>query len=640
MSSKEINTKVQLSGCDRACTDCHLKYFFEKHQDNPQFNIQCGGIPTEYIADEVLSQFSEGERDHAIGLMDPVVWAEITLGWVARWYQIEMLRCDSRYKVFRTGRRVGKSATMAIGILHRTIVNKGHKTLVLAPLKAQTGELFETIKKLINTNTGLSNSVRRIVGSPYPTIEFHNDSIIKFFTAGTSSGSGALSTRGQSANLLIMDEADYLATEDVNAFLAIRVESPNVQVWASSTPTGKRQHFYEWTKSDTWREFHYPSSVLPHWSPELEKECRKDAGTELNYVHEYEAGWGEDEQGVYQKSYVQLAQRDYQYSDMKVEDDWIYTMGVDWNDTKVGVEIAVVGYNPRNNWHYIVSRERVSKEGYTQTAAMEKIVLMNRIWNPKFIYVDAGHGGTQYENLTKYGWESLQKQGPNHPDSRLRYMLKKYDFGSTVEVHDPHTGQLVPKPAKAFLVNNSVRCFEQQEVKISKHDSELISQLHGYIIDRLTPTGNPVYKADKKWGDHGLDAVNLALVAFKLEMTNWGNPPVVSTIGFGGNFGAGRETQIVSPFQIEVKLDPQYEMKKRIEMTEQNRNQYDRGVDEDERKPRSQLPDQLSTTVKKLKPWYRPGWSSDEEWKFDREQKHRRGAKQRHNFKSGRRSSL
>lgn len=1052
-------TRVNLQACDKACTDCHLKYFSEKFKDTPKFGITCKGIPQTYIPDNVLAQFPLADKNKAIGLLDPVVWAKDMFDWKARWYQNLMLHCSAKHMVVRAGRRVGKSETIAVRVLHDMYNKEGHKNLVVAPFKSHTQVIFDKVKEFINKSPSVSNAVKRVVASPYPAIEMHNGSYARFFTAGTKSSSGAEVVRGQPAdcfvagtlvnttefavrpieslnldcpilggnetgcsvgeieylakkkdcniitfstvlttvhstpehpifdgerdvpakdakyaivslahqdltfsipvikarlagynfgdgyisggnersagfagqaedleqivedlcllgdsrhkitttykvneelgiagwvsefcstlaydllkdscphsyktlqqlsvpqwikndknyikaaflsglfsaestgieyqankktprqislrmvskerhwiqswleeikqlltdldietseiktwpktdndkwygelqvncakynidafiqkigfcynvkkrisaniwklyrhyeflyntkpwkknrtvrkligcsrevgaflnipkstvkyhrhlyhplyseekltpleltdfykwknhyvrlpifnrnkwdlgkadvynlqtddlkashrymaggmlthNCIYLDEADYLAEADINAILAIMTEHPDVRVWASSTPTGFRQHFWAWCENPRWKEFHFPSTVLPHWNKELELECREYAGTESNYLHEYMAAWGNPEQGVYQHTFIEAAKTQYEYIDMQPESGWIYCIGVDWNDAKIGTEICVVGWNPADKKHYIVARANIDKVGWTQTRAIEKLIELNRLWKPGFIYVDAGYGQVQYELLTKFGWDSLKTKGPNHPDSKFREHLVSYNFSSKIIVHDLYTKQPIEKDAKPFLVNNSVRCFEQGEIKYPTSDKELTEQLHDYRIDRISTSGRPVYKPSAKAGDHGLDALNLALVAFKLKMTELGQPTYNPIIGFSGQFGdkrAPRPMEQELPNQMHVNYDPEYERRKKLEQKESTINQYNRTKSIDDiSNPQTEHTSNPTIRSLPMKPrlWTNPGFSDDSDWQYQKKRQSRQSVRKR-----------
>ena len=129
----------------------------------------------------------------------------------------------------------------------------------------------------------------------------------------------------------------------------------------------------------------------------------------------------------------------------------------------------------------------------------------------------ATHNSTNYELLRKTAHkESIA--GGDRDIAKLLHTLKKYDSGASIETRDPITKQKTRKPAKSFMINASVRMFELNKIVISSQDMVLEKQLRNYIIERYTPNGNPVYGLnEQRIGDHRLDALNLALVAFHLE---------------------------------------------------------------------------------------------------------------------------
>ncbi len=573
-----MSAKFNILLSDPACTGC-IKSYKKKHDLKPgdTFDISCVGIPKEYVTASMGSSVPEENLKSMVSMLDPVTWAAEVLDWHcidpdgAIWkrkteentldevtpyidevygdlvtqgksafnrpYQAEMLRCTAKRKVFRLGRQAGKTESICVAILHAVFTHKDFKVLVITPYQTQIEVIFNRLNKLIKSREATNNSLKRYVKAPNYTIELHNGSTIKGFTAGTKSGGNADAVRGQKANMLVFDEADYLAAADMASALAVITNYPDATVWMSSTPTGKREKFYEACYNKLWREFYYPSWINPLWNDELEAFYRSELST-IEYQHEVAANFGEQEQGVYQGKYIDEALTDFKYEHEMKRDGWEYCIGVDWNDVKTGTTIAVVGYNPVTSVFRLVDRYIVSKEGWTQMAACQKIIELNAHWRPAWIYIDKGFGGTQDEVLRKYGWDMLAKKGKNHPDSRLSKIVKTYDFGSKVKIKDLFTRQDREKPSKPFLVENSVRRFEQRHIEISKYDNQIEAELRGYIIDHVTVTGTPVYKqGNEKIGDHNLDALNLALVAFTLEMTPFGLVKYDTGIGFTGYFG-------------------------------------------------------------------------------------------------------
>jgi replicative DNA helicase len=572
---------INLNNCDQACFGCIKKY---KAKHNPEkgesFKVLCNGIPKDFVPLSVLASLSSKEHSSALSMLDPVAWAAETLDWHCfdadgeiwkrknpdeyddwvkanpgksllghsryhRPYQGEMLRCTAKRKVARIGRQAGKTDALVINALFHMFTKpgipegEGFKIIVITPYQSQIEVIFARIMQLIQASPVTQNSLKRNVKAPIYTIELMNGSTIRGFTAGTKSGGNAGSVRGQTGNMLIFDEADYLSAGDIDSALSIVTNHPNATVWMSSTPSGKRERFYQTCMSKTWKEFHYPSSVNPMYS-EQQDQLFRESLTEIGYKHEVLAEFGEQEEGVFQNAYVQAARRQYKYGDIPHRSSWTYTVGVDWNDTANGTTIAILGLDPTRNKFVLVDRHIVSREGWTQLAACEKIAEVNRLWKPIAIYLDAGFGGTQFEVLKKFGYDSLRNptKGPAHPDSKLINVLKQYDFGSKVETRDIFTGMPSNKDAKPFLVESTIRRFEAQDIEIPEADTDLEQQLLSYVIDRITPTGRPVYKASSdEIGDHLLDAVMLSIVAFVLEATPLGKPRFETNITFAGQFG-------------------------------------------------------------------------------------------------------
>lgn len=449
-------------------------------------------------------------------------------------YQSTILRCNSAYKVLRLGRRSGKSECLAILILFHMYTIENYKVVLITPFQSQVDLIFKRIEELLSGAPMLSNSVRRSVKAPQYSIELYNGSRVTGFTAGTKSNGGASSARGQDANFLALDEADMLSKADLDSVMAIVANHPDARVWMSSTPTGKRERFYQNCFDKDWKEFHYSSQVNPNWTTQLDEQFKKSL-TSIGYDHEILANFGEQEQGVFQNAYIDLAVKDYKYSQMYPQNHWLYSIGVDWNSPKIGTTIYVTGFNQSTNKFSPVEHFIIQRDGWTQTAACQKIIELNRKWKPFAIYVDLGYGSSQIEMLRKFGYDARidPERGPSHADSRMIKVLKAFDFGSSVEIRDPFTKEPRNKPAKGFLVENAVRRFENGEIIIPTEDAQLKRELLGYIIKHVTVTGQVVYTTiDDEIGDHNLDALMLSLVGFTLEKSQLGKPVLNEKIEF------------------------------------------------------------------------------------------------------------
>ena len=82
---------------------------------------------------------------------------------------------------------------------------RGATCVVATPYDTQARLIYNELIKFIDENEILGNSVKARTKNPY-FIEFNNGSQIKLFTAGTKSGAGGGSLRGQKATWLYMDK--------------------------------------------------------------------------------------------------------------------------------------------------------------------------------------------------------------------------------------------------------------------------------------------------------------------------------------------------------------------------------------------------------------------------------------------------
>ena len=122
--------------------------------------------------------------------------------------------------------------------------NEDVTVLVIAPYQAQVTKIFDEITKLISSNEELSSSIKRNTKNPH-RLELNNGSKALGFSSGAQSSARSDKIRGQDANYIVLDEADYLADDDLDAILAILASHPDCGLWASSTPTGKHQKYYQ-----------------------------------------------------------------------------------------------------------------------------------------------------------------------------------------------------------------------------------------------------------------------------------------------------------------------------------------------------------------------------------------------------------
>lgn len=415
---------------------------------------------------------------------------------------------------------VHNTEMMCIGILWHafTQVNKGendeqYDILIIAPYETQVDLIFERLNQLIDNSEIMRSVVKRRV---HHCIELTNGSSIKGLTAGSRYSNGANNTRGQRADLLILDECDYLAEADITNIINIRNEAPErIKIVCGSTPSGRRGSFYRWCTEaprNGWTHFHIPSTV----NKELLK-VNPDTGltyleelrmslTELRFLQEVMAEFGEEQVGVYQKKHLDnavalgeaLGIRYYKNSPPPKRGPRV--LGCDWDKAGASTNMIILEYDMERNIVYPVERVEIPRHEFTYDKAVMKIIELNEIYDLDYIFVDRGAGEYQIETLRKYGI--------NNPESGLAQKVYGVHFGSKISVRDPYTRKSDKKPIKPFMVNNSVILFERGRIALNPKDRRLLDQLTNYRIKSISSSGVPVYNDDE---EHMVDAFNLAI---------------------------------------------------------------------------------------------------------------------------------
>lgn len=534
---------------------------------------------------------------------DPVLWAKVYLNWQARDYQLTILRTakKSLKLVLRLGRRLGKTECMCVLILWFafTQYNKGqnnqYNILIITPYETQIDLIFKRLHQLIDLSQLISSLITRDV---YHAFEFSNSTIITGLTAGSKSGSGAANTRGQRADVIFLDEIDYMTSSDITNIINIRNEAPSrIKIIASSTPSGKHEEFYKWCtfaskkyrpieddiknytftkyelieeKGNGWVEVYAPSIV----NKELLKinsdtnqtylQDLKDELSEMRFVQEVMADFGEQEMGVYQHRFIEAAVEEgkrvnHKYLNLKnykelkkyVDDhrNSIRMLGVDWDrSTKAGTNIVCVeldklfvnregAVEPKFK---VLFRIEIPKSEFTFTDAVNKIIELNDIFKFDHIAIDRGYGDTQLEMLRKYGIAN--------PITGLAEKTVGYQFSEKIEVRDPYTRKVDRKPLKPFMVNNSVNVFEKEKIIFDPSDKQIVEQFVGYKIKSISSSGLPIYSDEN---EHIIDAVNLCLLIFE---QNYGAllKRIISTQIYSIDTFKGKEDEAIKDRDIQI----------------------------------------------------------------------------------------
>ncbi len=535
------------------CDLCKANYkdMFDRGMTSKEFIPKCVGDLSKQYDDIDPSEFgSEEDFNYLKVVSNPTSWANFELGWNARWFQQEILNCSSQFKAIRAGRRAGKSESMALLALWYLFTNGGladrqFQILMVAPYMSQVSKFFDSVRGFIKQSSSMSmpGVVKRNVINPQ-VIEFGQGGIMRGFSSGgtSTSSAGSDKVRGQDADLIIIDEVDYVADIDIEVVMAILGSHPGARLIAASTPTGFRSKLYEWcrNKEAGFKEFWFISAESPTWSDDTEK-MFKENYSESGYAREFLAEFGEEAAGVFRPKDVQKAIADYDMEKCFYRSECEYVIGVDWNKT-TGTHITVVeaiSIQGEGIKYRLVDKEIIRKAEFQQIEGVKKIMEIDKKWGGNnHIYVDAGFGHVQVEMMWKYDIDN-PKEGTNY-----REKVKPITMNSNIEIRDPVTGQMIKKPVKQFMVDNAARSLENGMCLVPKSEDTatrivpkeiafanigLAQQMREFKIMRYTPSGMPTYSQDY---EHTLTAWMLALMGHLMEYSDINQMNLVSNVAY------------------------------------------------------------------------------------------------------------
>lgn len=464
---------------------------------------------------EDITKLSKKELEQFAKIVaDPALWCQVFLvnpktnePMRCNYVQTVLFKKMGVRTVIRVHRRAGKSFALMMYALWYAMTHKAAQIIVACPELRKVTTLFDYIDDFLRVSPLVKCDLVESTKAP-PVRRFKNGSAIMGFTAGSKSDSKGDSLRGATADVVIVDEAALLKKDDWVAIEPIMegdATRPEVISLVSSTPTSDRNRFWEiCTRPDNdWVKIHIPVTENKDYSPERVGRIKKNI-SEYTYGQEWLAEFPDVGEGVFRRSYIDRAARNYSYyiPGRDPIPPGIRTMGVDWDKYQgSGPNMLILELDREHCLYRVIYHEEIEPNEYCLTAATTRIIELNRIFNPSYIYVDRGFGESQTEYLHLYG-----KQ---HPESYLAERVKGISFSSTIQIRDPATQEFSKQKIKPFMVNTVIKMLEDNQLIFSKYHTKLIEQLQDYKYERITDT-NITFSSKN---EHIIDALSLAAYA-------------------------------------------------------------------------------------------------------------------------------
>ncbi|EYT65058.1 hypothetical protein H483_0102260 [Dietzia sp. UCD-THP] len=239
-------------------------------------------------------------------------------------HQLDLAKSPARIRTVCSGRQAGKSHTLAMLALHTAFAQPGARILILS-----AGE--EAAKGLLRQIADLA-SAPLLRGS---TVDENRSRI----TLSTGSEvvcvpASTRQVRGRSVDLLILDEANFMADELWTAASFTVLARPGSRVVMASSPW-TRDHFFRstWLKGQThtaeFAAFHWPSHASPLVDAAL-LESFAATMTDRDYTREVLAEWVDDIGVFFTADEINQAVADYQLTPPEKARGQVAAAGLDW----------------------------------------------------------------------------------------------------------------------------------------------------------------------------------------------------------------------------------------------------------------------------------------------------------------------
>lgn len=491
------------------CDDCRTTF----RADDGKFYPVCMRSSDEWI-DKNIDRIPEDQQLLAKITVDAVEWAKWEFGWDARWYQAQALRCTSQKQAWRWGRRSGKSTVLGVKSLHlcATKPNVGkddeYTVLVVTPYESQLDRLFEMCRQILSKSRTFKTT--RDLRNPH-TLEFSNNSKIIGFTAGEKTGARSTKIRGQDANAIIIDEADYLRDEDVGTILAILASHADCQLIFSSTPKGTQTRFRKACEEPRlgFKEFWLTSLESPEYTPDIDFFFQFST-TRHEYEHEYLALFSQAEDSIFPEGQIRASTKQYVMPTTPTENE-ITVVGVDWNAASNGVHAVIMGCanEPRRSTR-ILDVQILQGPEFTHNKAQQMLLDIYFHWRPTLLALDRGYANAQIENMLEWALY--------HPEHQLDLALKHYDLGSSYKSRDPISGEEIKKPLKPLMVGFTQAMLGHGGLTLpgsEEKESGIIGQMRSFQLKGYGQTGRPVFT---QGNEHTLTAMMIGIMSWHLEI--------------------------------------------------------------------------------------------------------------------------
>lgn len=466
-----------------------------------------------------LSQLTQKEKESLSEILsDPGKWAEAFLiepdtlqPFKCNYVQDCIFQTKGDRIVIRCHRRSGKSTGLSIVALWATAVNRGYEVLVMAPDQDKVNEIFAKMRAFLRVSPLVPQPIVGGNSQNPQTLIFPNDASVRGKTTGSVSNKKGDGARGKGADMVILDETQLFKEDDWLAMNAILVgdehrREEDVIVYASGTCNENDSRFKQWClkpEEHGWAAVFVPVVDNPGWSEKRKAKARATS-SDREWEQEWLCQFPDQGDNAIRKTDIEASKKVYTYINLKspghklVKTSNPRVMGVDWDTVSAGVNIVILEMDVGIGRHRVLYREEVPRGEYTLTRGTKRVIELNTLFQPDWVYVDRGFGEMQVETLELYGRQN--------PSSGLAKKIVPMRYQENIQIQDPITGKMVNYGAKAIIIQHFLQVIAEHRLEFPETDKKFISQLEGY---RILGSGRHGIITSRR-NEHIIDACALA----------------------------------------------------------------------------------------------------------------------------------
>jgi hypothetical protein len=407
-------------------------------------------------------------------------------------FQTQFLRDQNKRIVICSGRQIGKTTMAAAKAIHYATMHPNTTTLIISKALRQSMWMFDKIRDMTFANPVLRNLIKIRQGTTRTKIEFKapiNSKIIAL-----PPGNEGETIRGLTANLLIIDEANYIKPSIITSVLMPMITATNGTLIMISTPEYAEHPFMQaFQNANEWgyTKYHFPSSIAPIPTTEAREKFLEEQQQQIpeeEYQREYLAILPDETNQLIATKHIHNCIQDYALITEQDIEEHRFTP-------------HIAGFDPG---------------GKQNPAAFVALQQTPNAWRLTFIRETLGEEYGTFTAFIKHAYDrlSLTKIAVDATG------LGKPIVGDLENLGLPIMPVTITKQVKHDLYTWMTICFEQQKIIIPPHQ-KLTTQLKAICRQYTKTTDGKQVKAyteiitPTRMNDYIATALALALYAAK-----------------------------------------------------------------------------------------------------------------------------